>query len=169
VTTLHVVVGLPGAGKTTLARRLEADLPALRLTPDEWMVPLFGEPEAGGKRDDVEGLLIGLALRSLALGVDVVLDFGVWSRDERTCLRHLAAFQGAETRLHYLPVDPSEQWRRLSARDESTSFRIERADMDRYAGFFELPSADELAGTDDRPDDPDWTEWARRRWHTLAE
>ena len=91
--TLHVVVGLPGAGKTTLARRLETSLPALRLTPDEWMVPLFGQPET--KRDDVEGLLIGIALRSLTLGIDVVVDFGVWSRDERTCLRHLAGDVGA--------------------------------------------------------------------------
>jgi hypothetical protein len=24
---------------------------ALRLTPDEWMIPLFGEPEGDGKRD----------------------------------------------------------------------------------------------------------------------
>ena len=41
--------------------------------------------------------------------------------------------------------------------------------MDRYATFFEAPSAEELAGADDRPDDPDWTEWSSRRWHTLAE
>jgi hypothetical protein len=41
--------------------------------------------------------------------------------------------------------------------------------MDGYATLFETPSAEELAGTDDRPDDPDWTEWSRGRWHTLAE
>ena len=165
---LHVIVGLPGAGKTTLARRLEAELPALRLTPDAWMVPLFGESEAGGKRDDLEGLLIGVALRALALGVDVVLDFGVWSRDERTCLRHLAADVGATTRLHYLPVEPESQWARLAARDDPRSFRIERADMDLYATRFEEPSADELAGVDDRPGDPPWPEWSRSRWPTLA-
>jgi predicted kinase len=169
VTTLHVVVGLPGAGKTTLAKRLEAELPALRLTPDEWMVPLFGESEAGGKRDAVEGLLIGVAMRSLRLGVDVVLDFGVWSRDERTGLRHLAADVGSVTRLHYLSVEPEEQWRRLAARDDPRSFRIARAEMDGYATLFETPTVEELAGHDDRPDDPDWTEWSRGRWHTLAE
>jgi len=168
VPTLHVVVGLPGAGKTTLARRLEAELPALRLTPDAWMVPLFGESEAGRRRDDLEGLLIRVAMRSLALGVDVVLDFGVWSRDERTCLRHLAADVGATTRLHYLPVEPETQWRRLSAREDAMSFRIPRTDMDRYATMFEVPSAEELAGTDDRPDDPSWPEWSQRRWPTLA-
>jgi predicted kinase len=169
VTTLHVVVGLPGAGKTTLAKRLEAELPALRLTPDEWMVPLFGESEAGRKRDAVEGLLIGVAMRSLRLGVDVVLDFGVWSRDERTGLRHLAADVGSVTRLHYLSVEPEEQWRRLAARDDPRSFRIARAEMDGYATLFETPTVEELAGHDDRPDDPDWTEWSRGRWHTLAE
>ncbi|HEY8308241.1 MAG TPA: AAA family ATPase [Lapillicoccus sp.] len=169
MTTLHVVVGLPGAGKTTLAKRLEAELPALRLTPDEWMVPLFGESEAGGKRNAVEGLLIGVAMRSLRLGVDVVLDFGVWSRDERTGLRHLAADVGSVTRLHYLSVEPEEQWRRLAARDDPRSFRIARAEMDGYATLFETPTVEELAGHDDRPDDPDWTEWSRGRWHTLAE
>jgi len=166
VATLHVVVGLPGAGKTTLARRLETSLPALRLTPDEWMVPLFGQPET--KRDDVEGLLIGIALRSLTLGIDVVVDFGVWSRDERTCLRHLAGDVSASTQLHYLPVEPDDQWQRLSQRDDALSFRIDRKDMDLYATLFEPPSAEELAGSDDRRDDPDWTEWSRTRWPTLA-
>ena len=168
MSTLHVIVGLPGAGKTTLARRLEAELPALRLTPDEWMIPLFGEPEASGKRDDVEGLLIRVALRALALGVDVVLDFGVWSRDERTSLRHLAADVGATTRLHYLAIEPETQWRRLSTREDPASFRIPRNDMDSYAPLFEEPSAEELAGADDRPGDPSWPEWARRRWPTLG-
>ena len=40
---LYLTVGLPGSGKTTLARRIveDEDEEILRLTPDEWMAPLF--------------------------------------------------------------------------------------------------------------------------------
>ena len=41
--TLHLMVGLPCSGKTTLARKLEHERSALRLTPDEWQLRLFGQ------------------------------------------------------------------------------------------------------------------------------
>lgn len=40
--TLHLMVGLPGSGKTTEATRLAEQYHALRLTPDEWQYHLFG-------------------------------------------------------------------------------------------------------------------------------
>jgi predicted kinase len=74
--TTPLTVGLPGAGKTTRAKELAATNRALRLTPDHWMVPLFGEPMADGKRFVLEGRLISVALQALRLGTSVVLDFG---------------------------------------------------------------------------------------------
>lgn len=41
--TLFLICGLPGAGKTTLARQLEHAQPALRLCPDEWIVGLLAD------------------------------------------------------------------------------------------------------------------------------
>ena len=46
--TLFLTVGLPGAGKTTRARDLAATHRILRLTPDDWMAPLFGDSHAHG-------------------------------------------------------------------------------------------------------------------------
>ena len=68
----------PGAGKTTGAPELETAHRALRFSPDEWMIPLFGESEADGKRDLLEELLIHAGLCALAVGTNVVLDFGFW-------------------------------------------------------------------------------------------
>lgn len=41
--TLRLIVGLPCSGKTTLARQLETEYAALRLTTDEWHIRLLGE------------------------------------------------------------------------------------------------------------------------------
>ena len=63
--TLYVMVGLPASGKSTRARQIEEERQALRLTPDEWMIPLFGHHDADGKRDVLEGRFVWLALRTL--------------------------------------------------------------------------------------------------------
>ena len=55
---MFVMVGLPAAGKTNRARELAAAWDALRLTPDEWMIPLFGQEQPEGKRNILEGRLI---------------------------------------------------------------------------------------------------------------
>ena len=82
-----LLVGLPGAGKTTVGKKLAKEQSALRVAPDESMIPLFGQPEADGKRDVLEGLMISLALQLLRMNTSVVLDFGCWARDERAALQ----------------------------------------------------------------------------------
>src|SRR5438128_250407 len=94
VPVLFLLVGLPAAGKTTRAREIERDHRALRLSPDEWILSLFGQDwrdiNTSGKRDILEGRLIWVALRALQAGASVVLDYGFWSRDERSALVWLA-------------------------------------------------------------------------------
>jgi predicted kinase len=109
VAPLILLMGLPGAGKTTVAGRLASEHSGLRLTPDEWMIPLFGDSDANGKRDVLEGRMITVALQLPLLETNVVLDFGCWSRDERSCLRWLTENEGASFRLIYLPVERDRQ------------------------------------------------------------
>jgi predicted kinase len=169
---LFVMVGLPAAGKTTRAREIERRHRALRLTPDEWMIPLFGEPDAGGRRDVLEGRFVWLALASLRLGVNVVLDFGVWSKDERSALRALAASAGASSELVYLPIEEREQQRRVEARSGAASadtVALDEVDLRRFRQLFQPPDEPELTSRSIDPPPPGfdtWLAWAAMRWPT---
>jgi predicted kinase len=170
---LLLIVGLPGAGKTTRARELAATHRALRLTPDEWMISLFDGSQPDGKRDLLEGRLIALALQALRLGTSVVLDFGLWSRDERSALRWLAASAGASCHVVYLPVDIEVQRARVARRQATaphTTFPMTDADIDAWREQFEVPDAAELRGATipgPPPGWPGWPEWAAGRWPSL--
>src|SRR3954471_14008437 len=172
VPKMFVMVGLPASGKTTRARELAFAWNALRFTPDEWMIPLFGQVQPEGKRNVVEGRLIWLALSALRIGVNVVLDFGVWAKDERSALRALARSVGATSELVYLEVDEEEQWRRVQAHartDAATRFEMSKADLDRWRPIFQPPDATEL-GTADVDHPPagfdSWEAWVAQWWPT---
>ena len=166
------MVGLPAAGKTSRACELASTWSALRLTPDEWMIPLFGQEQPEGKRNVLEGRLIWLALSALRIGVNVVLDFGVWGKDERSALRALAASVGATSELVYLPVDEGEQWRLIQARpltEAATTFEMTKADLEEWRQIFQPPDATELEGEDiDPPPDGfgSWEAWVAQWWPT---
>ena len=149
--TLHLIVGLPCSGKTTLARRLEVERSALRLTPDEWHVRLFGQDVETSEHDArhglIEALLWDLAARSLVLGINVILDFGFWAREEREDFRQRAKELGAGSEVHFLDVSQEELLRRLAERNAQPAdkiFHIPVEMMKSYIALFQAPTPDEL-------------------------
>src|ERR1700754_2592365 len=144
-----LMVGLPGAGKATRAKELAAAHRALRLTPDHWMAPLFGDSMAGGKRFVLEGRFISVALQALRLGTSVVLDFGLWGRDERWALRWLAKSAGAACQVVYLPVDKDVQLVRIAHRQATAphqTFPMSKADVDQWREPVQVPGSARLRG-----------------------
>ncbi|MGA2439518.1 MAG: ATP-binding protein [Tepidisphaeraceae bacterium] len=149
--TLHLICGLPCSGKTTLARRIEQERSAVRLTPDEWIARLFGDDISGARldaaRDPVESVLWDLAARVLVVGVDVILDYGFWSRIERDDFRSRATRLGARSELHFLNVTEEAILTRLAARNNRRppgTFWIDEARVREWARIFEPPGEDEL-------------------------
>ncbi|SNB70446.1 Predicted kinase [Arboricoccus pini] len=118
---IHLIHGYLGVGKTTLARRLERDCPAMRFTHDEWMIRLCGDdpPESQFKQmyPRVLSLITDQWHRCIELGQDVVLDSGYWSRAERDEIRAQAAELGAEIRLYDVRCPDDEAWARLDRRN----------------------------------------------------
>ena len=169
--TIYLMVGLPAAGKTVTAKRLEAERPALRLTKDEWMKALYGHENPSNASDVVEGRLVDIGLRALDLGCDVVIDFGLWGRDERSALRQAAADRGAHVELVYLEVAPDEQRRRLDDRldaEPHTTWPMSDEELSQWSRTFQPPTLGELDGTE--PIDPPpvgfatWDDLRRHRW-----
>jgi hypothetical protein len=145
------MVGLPCSGKTVLAQKLECERSALRLTPDEWQVGLFGqdveEPQHDTRHDLIERMLWNIARRALELGTNVILDFGFWAREEREDFRLRARQLGAGSEVHFLDVPEAELMRRLAVRNSQPSqesFHIPTGKMKAYIARFQRPAPDEL-------------------------
>ena len=149
------MVGLPCSGKTTLARTLEYQHSALRLTLDEWHLRLFGQdaedPEHNRRHRIIETLQWDVARRVLALGTNVILDFGFWAREEREDYRSRARQLGASSEVHFLDVPDDELLRRLAQRNTQSSvlaFHIPEEMMKPWIAFFQKPMPDELRRRD---------------------
>ncbi|GHU72899.1 hypothetical protein AGMMS49992_09880 [Clostridia bacterium] len=154
--TLHLMVGLPCSGKTTRAKEIERECNALRLTGDHWHLRLFGDDALDSRHNEhhevIEAIMWEIASRSLALGINVIVDFGLWSKEERDDYKQRAKNLGVDCIIHYMNAPEAELFRRLGERNESVArgetlaFTIPFELMKKYCGHFQHCTAEELEG-----------------------
>src|SRR5579859_4215901 len=125
---LILICGLPGSGKTTLARALESRLRAVRFCPDEW----------------IEALQWTLAQQLLALGLVVIIEWGTWGRSERDALRLGARALNATVELHYLSAPPEVLFERTQRRGMENP-PIKQEAFFRWHAQFQAPTPEEMA------------------------
>ncbi len=150
--TLILMCGLPGSGKTTHARQIAAQRRALRLTPDEWVESLYGNEltieQLDAARDPVESVQWAVAQQVLILGVDVILDYGFWSRTEREKFRHQAAELGSGFEIVFCEVSWDELLQRIHTRNDRLpphTFRIRPERLREWWDIFEPPTPEEVS------------------------
>jgi predicted kinase len=153
--TLYLMVGLPCSGKTTRAKQLENEVSALRLTPDEWHVNLFGQdvldPDHDKRHGLLESMLWQIAARVLSLGTNVILDFGFWAKEERDDFRSRARELGASSEIVFMDVFEEELMKRVRTRNENLTNEVHYIPEDMlktWIDIFQKPDKNELLRRD---------------------
>jgi predicted kinase len=141
---LIIVCGLPGSGKTTLAKALESRLRAVRFSADEWMDALSINIYDEEKRGKLEALQWKFGRELLALGLTVIIEWGTWGRSERDTLRLGARALGAAVELHYLSVPVDVLFDRIQRRGLEKT-HIERDALSGWFEMFQAPTPEEMA------------------------
>ncbi len=107
---------------------------------DALSVDLYDEE----RRGQIEALQWKLCRELLALGLIVIVEWGVWGRSERDALRLGARALGAAVELHYLSAPADVLFERIQRRGREKP-PIERDALSRWIEIFQAPTPEEIA------------------------
>ncbi|MBO5309670.1 MAG: ATP-binding protein [Clostridia bacterium] len=150
--TLHLMVGLPGSGKTTFAKKLAQQHNAVLFSPDDWQFKLFendiNDPTHDENHTKIEKLMWDVAQDILKTGTDVILDFGCWAKEERDDFRKKAHKAGANFKIHFMDTPLEEIWARLEKRNKNAGqngiFYVKKEEFELWASMFQKSTKKEL-------------------------
>ena len=148
--TVYLICGFIGSGKTTFARKLEAETGAVRITKDEWSIRLIGNDPTIDEYAAWDRKIIGLS-RDVAFylaekGIDVIIDEGFWAREERDDLKRKIDAVGAKAVLYYVNTPIETIRARVAKRNgrlTGDSFEISPELLDQYVTFWQPLDEDE--------------------------
>jgi predicted kinase len=158
MTTVHIVFGPQGAGKSTYASALAGSQQATHFSIDQWMAQLYG-PDLPRPLDirwiferveRCERQIWTTACQIASTGGDVVLDLGFMKQRNRAKFIELCAQASVRCALHYVTANVDLRRRRVSARNaekgSTFAFEVTPAMFNFMEKEFEQPSELELDG-----------------------
>lgn len=148
-----LICGKICSGKPIYAEEIRRKYNAVILSCDELTLSLKGEflPE---KHDDIckkfKRYLLDKSCDILNCGVSVILEFGFWTRHERTSVKNFFAERGVAAQLHYIKVSDEIWEKHIQCRNElvknhmSNNYFVDEGLKKKSSDLFEEPCGDEI-------------------------
>ena len=148
-----LICGKICSGKSTYAEQLRTENKAVLLSIDEIMLAMFCF-YVGDKHDEyvekTEKYLFDKSLEIIENGINVILDWGFWTKDERIFAKKFYSARGIEHEFHYIDIS-DEIWKaRLDKRNraveagEAMAYPIDDNLAAKFGAIFEMPDRDEI-------------------------
>lgn len=141
------------SGKSTYSEKLRKENKAVVLSVDEITLALF-EQNVGEKHDEyvakLEKYLFEKSLDIVSVGVDVILDWGFWTKEERDFAREFYSSRDIRYEFHYIDVSDETWGRRLNKRNkeivsgEVTAYYVDNNLATKFNSIFEYPDKEEI-------------------------
>lgn len=150
---VYMMCGRICSGKSTHAQELREKCKAVVLSVDEITLALFGQ-DAGDMLDTyverAEKYLYEKSVEIISTGINVILDWGFWTKRERDEAKEFYGSKGIECEFHYIDIS-EEEWRRRIAKrnkaiEEGTldAYFVDDGLADKFAAIFEKPVRSEI-------------------------
>jgi len=148
-----LVCGKIASGKTTYARKLATSLPAILLSTDEIMLPLFGQNPGANYHvllAKVESYVLKKALKIIQLDMNVVLDWGFGTRERRQKVSAFFEERDIKYEWHYMDTSSETLRRNLNKRNgeiesgNTASYHFDFEIASKFWDMFEVPTKDEI-------------------------
>ena len=150
---VYLICGKLCCGKTTYSQEICAENDAVLLSVDEMILTVFGQ-NCGAKHDEyvnnAKKYLLNKSLEFIDKKINVVLDWGFWTRKEREFTKDFYKSRGIYCELHYIDISYDvwkvriEQRNQTVLTDKTSAYYVDESLFAKFNSIFEAPSEDEV-------------------------
>ncbi|MBP0963791.1 MAG: ATP-binding protein [Oscillospiraceae bacterium] len=141
------------SGKTTYAEKLRKRLSAVILSVDEIMLTIF-DSDAGDKHDEyverIKNYLFNKSTKLIETGINVILDWGLWSKAERKYAKEFYKSRNIECEIHFINISDEEWKKRINMRNsmiisgKTSAYVVDEGLAEKVNALFEMPDRNEV-------------------------
>lgn len=148
-----LICGKICSGKSFYTETLRKKLGAAVLSCDEITLSVF-DGNLGDKHDEIcnriHEYLFGKSVELLEIGVNIILEWGFWSRADRDFARQFYESCGYECEFHYIDISDDDWQRNIDKRNKEVAegktkaYYLDEGLLEKLERLFEAPDESEI-------------------------